>query len=414
MINNFIKSAFINIKRNKKNRILINLFTLLWLLLFFDTIIIKNFYSYYDYAINKNIGFRTLSVYHPTMSYKDAITEIKKVKHVSEVYEGIYSDTSAQSNIKDKGANGYLGLVYGTKNTAPPSIIGKNIDELIPGEIICPYEFYPDSNYGNPLDIDEDRFLSPEESLNRNIVLTYYKNKSTIVENKVVEETETLTKNLKIVGLYDETTFRNGINVCISTPKDIKDIVDAYNPPIKDFNSSPLHIVVDEEKNIKEVRKNIQNLNNYTIEKNTISYLDKSFVYTLFSVTIIIAVTIIVAILFTTKNYINKKIKNDFNTLGILRACGYTKNQIILKEITENTIIVTISFAISISIFSLIFTILNNNIFKYFKYIGFNINSNIFILFIDSILIIIFLELINYLLIKKALNNPITAILKEE
>lgn len=414
MIIDFIKNAIKNIRRNKKNKTLILIFTLLLFLLYVDIVIIKSFYEYYDYAINRNVGFRTLTVYHPTLSQEEAIVELKKIQHVSEVYEGIYASTTVQSDITDNGCNGWIGLIYGTKNTAPASIKGKNINELSKGELICPYEFYPDSRYGNPLDIDESKFLYEDSTLNRDVVLNYSLVKSNVVDNQWIEEKEEMTKTMKIVGLYDETIFRNGINVCYASLEDIKDIANAYNPPLEDFNYYPLHVIVDEEKNVKEVYKSILNLNKFEVNKDTVAYIDKGFVSVLFSITFIFAIIIMMSILLLLKNYINKKIKSESKYLGILRSCGYTKYQVILQEIIENSIVLCMSFLISASLFSVLFVFLDSKIFKYFKYIGFNIHNNILMLFIVFFMIIIIAESINYYLVKKKIDNPISNIIMED
>ena len=414
MIWDILKTSLQNINRNSKNKILILIFVFLFFVLFIDIIIIKNFYEYYDYSINKNIGFRTLYVYNPTISREDAIKEIKKIKHVSEVYGSSYGSTAVSSNLNDNGLNGWIGLQYGTINTAPPSISGKNINELKSGELICPYEFYPDSNNSSPLDIDESKFLSEKDILNREIVISYSRTYTEVIDNKLTEKQQDYTQKMKIVGLYDETIFRNGINVCYATPEDIKNIQDSYNPFLEKTEYASLNVVVDEETNLKEVRQNIQNLGSYLVEKETIAHIDKTFTSILFSLTIIFAIIIITSILLILKNYLNKKIKDESSYLGILRACGYTKNNVIIQEIIENTLIMLLSFIISATLFTIIFTILENKIFKYFKYIGFTINNNIILIFITFIIVLIISELLNYSLVKKKINNSITDLLKEE
>lgn len=414
MINDYLKKSLINIKRNKKNKILIVIFTLLLFLLFIDTIIIKNFYEYYDYAVNSNIGFRTLSVFYNIESDEEATSTLKNIEHVTDVYKGLYNSIGVQSNIYDNGADGWIGLNYGTINTVPKSIKGKQVSEINPGEIICPYEFYPDGDYGNPLNIDETKFLSYKDTLNREILLTYYLNNTKIVNNEVVEEKTELTKKMKIVGLYDEKIFRNGINVCYASPDDIKDIVDAYNASLDNEMYYPFNVVVDKEENVEKVKNMINKIQGYEISENTVAYIDKGFTSILFSVTFIIGLTIIITILFVLKNYINKKIKDESKYIGVLRSCGYTKKQVIICEIFENSIVMLISFIISTVIFSSIFKLLENNFFKYYKYIGFNISNNIIVLLIIFMIVIAISESVNYFLLNKHLRNPISDILKDE
>lgn len=408
-----IKISLRNINRNKKNKILIFIFTLLFFLLFIDIIIIKNFYEYYNYSINKNIGFRTLYVFNTNLTNNQAINELKKINHIVEVYGSSYDNTAVSSNLTDNGLNGWIGLIYGTENTAPSSIVGKNISNLKPGEIICPYKFYPDSNYNSFLNIDESKFLTKDDILNKEIIITYTSTTTEIVDNKPIEKSQDYNKKMKIVGLYDETTFKNGINVCYASPKDIKEIQDAYNPYLANEKFSSLNVVVDTRKNIPEVKKSIQNLGNYIIEKETIAYIDKTFTNILFSLTSIFAIIIISSILFILKNYIKKKIKDESSYLGILRACGYTKCNVIKQVIIENSIILLSSFIISFTIFVIIFKVLENTILKYFNYIGFAISNNILLLFISFIIVLIISELLCYFLIKKKINITITDLLKE-
>ena len=74
MISDYISSSLKNIRRNKKNVVLIVIFALLFLLLFLDVIFIKNFNGYFDYAVNNNVGFRTLSVRH----YQKSMMKLRK------------------------------------------------------------------------------------------------------------------------------------------------------------------------------------------------------------------------------------------------------------------------------------------------------------------------------------------------
>ena len=414
MIKDFVSNSLRELKRNKKNKILVLIFTLLFFLLFVDLIIVKNFYEYYDYAVDRNINFRIFNVFYRNTTKSEAIAELSSVEHVSEVYDSFYDLAILNTNLTDNGENGVIALIYGSKNTAPKSIKGKNIDELATGEIICPYEFYPDSDYGNPLNIDEDKFLKGDEILSKKLVGQYYHLTSEIVDNKLVENKESLTKELKIVGLYDESIFQNGINACYGTLKDIKDIVDESTSSLKEEGAYPLHVVVDMEKNVNDVYKKIRQLGKYDISSNTVAYIDKSFVSILFSVTFIFALAIVITILLILKNYIKKKIKSQANDLGILRACGYTKKQVIEQEIIRNGIVLSFSFLLSVTCFSLIFVILEEKIFKNFKYIGFNISNNGFILLGAFIIVLVIAELMNYCLVKKEIDSQISDILVEE
>lgn len=412
MITDYLKNAFLNIKRNKKNKTLIIIFTLLLFLLFIDTIIIKNFFEYYNYSNNNDINFRTIQVYNPNKSSEEAITELKEIDHISEVIDANYQSTAVQSDLTDNGLDGWIGLLFGTENTAPTSIVGKNIADLNDGELICPYSFYPDST--DALGVDESKFLDPEDVLDREITLTFNDNKTEIVNNEAVETTNTVTKKMKIVGLYDESIFQNGINVCYAKLEDIKEIQDAYSSFYEDNSYSNLLIVIDKKDNISTVANSIQNLNEgYFIGEHTVSYIEPTSASILISITATIAIVLIITIISIFKNYLIKKIKNESYYIGILRSCGYTKNQVLNQEICENTLILFISFIISATIFSVIFLILENKIFKYFKYFGFNFTNNIFLLFFSFLIILLISNYVNYRILKKSINKPISEIIKE-
>lgn len=405
MINNYIKASIKNIFRNKKNINLILIFALLLFLLFIDAFIFKNFFDFYDSSIRRMAGFRTLNVTSLDKTNSEAIKEIKKISHVEDAYESIYERANLFSNINDNNADGWIGLNYNIKSATPKTIKGKKIEELKPGELVCPYEFYPNAIPGNPLEIETNKFLNAESTLNREIIVTY----SPFSEK---EEKEIYTKTMKIVGLYDETISREGINVCYASLDDIKDIVDTKYSLFTDYSYS-LRVVIDKEKNINEVRRKIQDTGRYIVENETSASIDIGYVGTLFTLITIVAIIIITSIIIITINYIKKKLKDESKYLGILRACGYTKKQVITQIIIENTIILSISFIISIFIFYTLFTILNKIIFKYFKYIGFYINNNLILTIVIFIFLLVILETTNYMLINKKMEGTIADNLKE-
>lgn len=413
MITDFIKNAFINLKRNKKNKILIAISVLLFILLFVDVIIIKNFYDFYDYSINNNLGFRTFSVYHPTKEKDEAIYELRQIDHVVEVLEARYRDTVVDSDLNDNGMDGVIRLLYGTENITPHSVKGKDISELKTGEIICPVKFYPDTSHANALKIEEENFLYEDKTLNREITANYFSNKSVVENNRIINKREEYSKKLKIVGLYDEEQNKNGLSTCYATLTDIKEIADSYNPPMEKINYSSLHVIVDKEENVVNIRQKIQDIGGYQIDTQSLSSLDKNYVGILFSITIILALVITISFISITKNYLSKKIQTESKYIGILRSCGYTKKHVILQELVENIIVTSTSFLISFVIYIGLFTILNEKIMKNFKYIGFSISNHVLILIIIFIVVLIITELINYSLINKKINNLISDILKE-
>jgi len=163
---------------------------------------------------------------------------------------------------------------------------------------------------------------------------------------------------------------------------------------------------------MNKVRQKIQDKGAYIVE--SVSIFEYEFIGTLFTTIIIIAIVIVLSILFIIKNYISKKIKNESKYIGVLRACGYTKKKIIIKELIENSIVLLISIIFSLTLFSTLFIILNKKIFRYFKYIGFDIRINIPFLLLTFVIILLTIEYINYKLINKKIDTKISNMLMEE
>ena len=171
MISDDIKNALKNIYRNKKNSILIIIFSLLIFLFFVDMCVFKNFFDFYETMYNKNILVNTLFVDNLELGPDKAIEELKEIDHIVDVFESDYQIIGAQSNLSNNGLEAGITLKYGIKKMVPKSIIGKKADELLPGELVCPDKFYPEK-YETIFDIDENKFLTKNQLLNREDIIS--------------------------------------------------------------------------------------------------------------------------------------------------------------------------------------------------------------------------------------------------
>ena len=412
MIKEYVDDSLKYIKRNKKSFLLILIFSFLFLLLFLDIIFIKNFHGYFDYAINKNIGFRTFTVYIEKTPI-ESINEIKEIKNVTEVYGANYKSFSAKTDLNINNLDGSIDLLYGTQNITPKSLVGKSIEEVKSGEMICPIDFYPDSSIGS-LKIDENRIVKPEQSLNQEFKVFYLQSIRKIVDNKVVEEEKELIKKFKIVGLYDSTLVMNFNNQCYITPNDMIELQDSLNPPMDDTHPfSFLHVVVDKEENVEKTMRILQELG-YMVDTETNATIDKEVVTTLTILSNTFFVLIIGAILLILRNYLNKKIKSEAKYMGILRACGYNKKQVILRELMGNLTLLLISSIISLFFVSIIFLILEKSLLIFLTYIGFKVTNHKGLLFIFALIVILISIIMQIFIIRKSLEKTISNILKEE
>lgn len=409
MIVDFVKYALKNVRRDKRNITLVIIMLLLMLLLFIDFTFMKNFNGYFDYAINKNIGFRTFFAFHNEQSVDLSSEEIKNVDHVVGVYNSNYRSYPTKSDISINGLDGTLTLLYGTEDIAPESIVGKQMKNVQSGEMICPYKFYPNEGATN-LKIDESKILSLDESLNLEFNVTYFIRDVKVVDNNMSETRKELQKKFKIVGLYDSSLIMNFNNQCYITAEDMKFLQDAMNPPYDELFSS-LHIVVDEEKNVEKVQQELKKMG-YEVDTKTVSSTNSEFVVVLKVVSCVLFIILLCAAFFIFSNYVQKKIKNEKKYLGILRACGYTDEQVILMKVIENILLLIFSFIISLILFILIFNILSKKIFYVFNFIGFKITYNLWFLFLIflSVLFIFIIMIIRN--VKRCMNCTIREVLE--
>ena len=137
--------------------------SLLFILLFIDAIFMKNYYGYLDYNNLMDIDFRTFAVTRPASEVEEDYSDIKNLEYVSEVYESKYRNTYVASDLNFSGLDGGIELLYGSSNIVPKSIEGKSINNLKSGEMICPYDFYPDPDAFYEK-IDENKIISAKKN----------------------------------------------------------------------------------------------------------------------------------------------------------------------------------------------------------------------------------------------------------
>ncbi len=411
MENNIISNSIKTIKRNKSNWYIIAIITLLLTLSFLCITFRLNFDKYNEYLENRNIEFRTFYVYHENNSNEKSIQELKKVDHILEVYNPNYASRAIYSNINLHNLDGSLVIRYGTQNLVPISIEGKSIEDLDTNEMICPYNFYPDSSIYE-FNIDKNKIIHKDESINLivSLKLPIYNN-DTNSKDKYNDITY-YTRNFKIVGLYDNTINMNDNNECYIKAEDMIEIVNKSNTVTNQNEYTNLLVAVDKIQNIEAVREQLINLG-YEVNEETRVYIDKNLINTVKIISNIIIIVVIISSFLILKNYIYKKIRNEKKYLGILRACGYTKNQIIICQSLELLTELIISFIISILTEIIVFIILKNYIFNKYTYIGLDISNNIlyFIMFFSIIIVLSFL--IDSIQIRKIINNSISYILNE-
>ncbi len=411
MIFDYLKESINNIRRNKKNKTLIIIFTLLFVLLFIDIIFYKNFKEFINLSTNKNVGFRTFTVYKEKITFNSAVAELKNIEEIVEVFPSSYYSYGIETDIRTNNLDGEIDLLYGTKNITPKSILGKQIEELQTGEIICPYDFYPDTS-AYSLKIDSSKIIKPDESLNYEFNAFYLNVK--IIDDKPIPDKERAIKKFKIVGLYDNKLVMNQNNQCYITPQDMKTLQSSLNPHLNYETSNDVfvYVVIDNAKNLDKVQEELKKIG-YNLSQDTLMSIDKKSINLIITLSMTFLIVVIFTIILIQFSYINKKLENESQYLGILKACGYNKKQIILKQFVDVITTLTIIFIISITIFNILFILTINSSFNSFKYIGFEMSNSNYLLIIAFFITTSMILFMCYFMINKKINNSADYLLKE-
>lgn len=375
----------------------------------FITLIVITFYfnvtAFIDNSINKNPAFRTILV---QLTKDDDLTNIN---HITDIYSSNNAYFADYSSLKNEKLDGWVILSYGTLNNLPQAVYGKNIDVNSEDEVICPIDFYPDSGAQN-FNIKSANILKKNDTLNKSFSIEYFSYKKGKFENGLPIKDKKFTKTFKIVGLYDNKPTLNYNNECFISAKVLKKITDINNPYLNNNSIPGSYILVDNLTNVNYVKNELYKKGYTDISmKNTIDF-EMVKVLNIGAITVLVLVIIVIIIL--TIFYIKKKILNEKENLGILRALGFKKREVLKIYIMENIITSSLAFLIAILLFVITFLIIKYKVLVFFKYFGNNLFLNCKILFISFSLTILFSGIVCYMIVHKNSKNDITRLLESE
>lgn len=338
-----------NLLREKRNTKTIIILFFLSLTIIFIFSYKKTVETYFTAGIEKDPGYRTISVLRNEDTEEEtAINEIKKINHVY----AVFSDTAYYTILttKNKYFSGDFSLTGSTNKTHPPVTTGKSIQNK--NEIVCPETFYPSENIGANKNLKKQDFITMKKLIGQEIVVEYPK-----IINENTDELEMKTTKLKIVGTYknskaylDESSCYGNYNLLGEIYNDTYENVDLSN------QIDSIVVQVDSINNVDSVINELNSLRKY----NSSRILE--FDYSLIDIlnTIVYVVTILCLIFsFITIIYITEKNLNllIINT-NILRTIGY-KNKDIEKLNYLNTnflvLLISLIIIISITIFQIIY-----------------------------------------------------------
>ncbi len=381
-INDYFKTTFNLFFRDKSNIFNFLLIVISSLCLLGVFIFGENVKSYIDQMINRDFGFRTLVV-SPIIEKDDlGFSDFKKVDNIESVYSDKYSSLTITSEYSGDKYDGYITLVYGGYN--PNYVVDGQNEFKEKYEIICPTEFYPDSNSYDLFKIKRANIINGKSLLGKEITINYFGPNLNNDESGLLSEYKDYEDKLKVVGLYDNRKVMNNSNDCYTSYETMKEIADKKFVSEEDVYSS-WNVVVDKIDNISKVNEELEKLgfSGISIQK----YLDTDTILkinkTLDLLKYIIIFILIIFLIFILK----KKINKDRNILGIFRNLGYKSSTINLLYLGASILNILTSFIVSIIISLILFIILKNTIFYSFSYVGFECLYNFkYVLYVFGII----------------------------
>ena len=341
-MNNYfgLSNKYNRYSKTKRKKIIIMILAFFLIILIFS--FKKSMNLYISEGLKKDLSYRLLFV-DQDGSYEQSsiINDILNIRHVDDVFlNDYYLNVLSLKQIDEKNfINNSFYLIGINEKNSPKIKYGKFFSNE--NEIICPINFYPDSNIENSNNIKRTSIINTKKYLNSIFNASYN------IYDKDFNATEVEIK-LKLVGVYENNPSYIDENICYAPRSLIKKIYDESYQNI-DFTDtySSINVLVDDSNNINYVMEELSNknynvtmavsLNNTLIDMINIgSYIVSIFV-------LIIGITII--------NFINKSnISEKQKEISILRCVGFPKKAIKKMLYIENIFIGILSLLISCGI----------------------------------------------------------------
>lgn len=416
-----LKLSILNIKRNKKIKTYIALLMIMTILSTSIIVFKNNVNKIINTTKNNEIEYRTIRVFGKESSANDSlesskkqndkyINEIMKINHVLDAHIGEESVLVVKTNAKNKYVDGTMTILRGTEKTLPNITNGRSFSNDEEGIIICPKNFYPDSE---PTKINKNGLIDAKSLLNKKMEIIYQEYEYDLLDNTITPKKE-YKKEFKVVGLYDTNERMNNNGTCYISPKDMREIASVeYSWDSSAYMFSSILVIIDDVDNIEYVK-------NQLIEKNfelagADAYLDYNVVNTIkFSIIIAIMFTLLIIALISS-SYLKKKVIRESEETAVLMSLGFRKNDIIKCFLIENLITNMLSYFFGTIVFYLLFALSTSNIGILIsaKYMlgGFAIGlDSIFITFTLIVFVPIF---ISFIYVNKLCKHSVSKIIGE-
>ncbi|MBO5475902.1 MAG: hypothetical protein J5982_05340 [Bacilli bacterium] len=375
----------------KKDNFLLMLVLSFILLIVFICITILNFVIQYMEDIKDYKETRTLIVYNPSI---DDIKIIDNMEHIDIFVNKKYDFVSLETDAFGKSSNETDFTIRPLLNKKYAKIVmGKQLENR--KDMICPIKFYPygstDNNYNKSDLINGKKLIGKSLSLkssldnkiyNFNIVGSF---KNNVLDEMnycyvSVEDFDLFASDIEENGCYEDI---NGVEIC-----DYQKIDDYL-------------LVVDEEKYVENVRKELENKKIATDYSVTISFDE---IRTIFAYSFFILTFVLILSVFIIYYYVKKKIISSLEYFGMLKSIGYDDAIITKLERDELVIISIIGFIISMTMYIPLYIYVSHKFLSELFFMNYMIEIPIVLFIIMTLIYLMFIISINRLAMKSRLK----------
>ncbi len=384
-----LKYSLIKVFRNRKNLYLAIIFSICTIMTLIVTTYKNIKINTLDNLIKSDLGFRTIVVsanaeeyikHSDDPNYDYGFNKILENKHVLDIYNmNYYSYAIKSPTFESENYNGLIELIYGSKITLPKVLVGKTISEEDTGVAICPLNFYPSIDYETK---NYNKFIDGNQILNSTFE----------VESKISSnENKKYSKKFKIVGLYDAKSSNNYAYDCYVSARDKKEMYESIIGRTNENSFNSYLVIIDEKKNVE---KTLDNIIQMGFDASIQSTIDTKYVEQINVISFISLFIIYFSLLLISFLYIKKRILNNLNEYGLMKALGFDDKEISNLNSLQLLIILLISEIVGLFIFLIVGLCLKSVYKGYIDYMGIFIDSSLYINYVIVVLTIFLLPLL--------------------
>lgn len=362
--------------------------------------------NYEKDMINNNMRTRTLVVYADNEEDYDKINDFEHVifNGSTKYLNGNYSDID---ELSVDGKIAHIKLL--------PYIDDYSLGHLENGQIICPKEFYPFSLN----DVDEDNDLVA------NIDYKYILNGDDLIGKTFTIKSSNEDYSdiqVEIVGTYDAASKLNSLHTCYITVDDYDKVTSLYEGEwsgtyedgtvvVERFEYEGNMVVVDDYKNVDSVANSLIDNNFEVVRADAI---DKEMLNYYILIPILLCLIILIVCLNLFYSFIKKKVKGRLINYGILKAGGYSNNEIYKLELCENTLLIFIGMIITFVLYYFVYKFIIQNYLLEIVYNNIRIDIPFLFIFIEFIVLIILLAILIAYCLNKTFKRSVLELVRSD